>query len=237
MGLLLNIETATTVCSVGLAKDGNTIGCKETSEEKSHASLITIFIKQLLEENKIHLHHLNAVVVSKGPGSYTGLRIGVSVAKGICYGANIPLISIDTLQALSFGIPDHTEIINTSIPSSGFWLCPMLDARRMEVYTAFYDTNYTIKRSVVADIITPESYKDILHDRKIVFFGSGSIKCKPVITHPNAIFLDNVAASALKMAMFSHEAFVNKKFEDVAYFQPFYLKEFQTTTPKNKIFK
>ena len=235
MALILCIETASDVCSVSLAKDGKTIEMRETTEERSHASQISIFINDILKKESIFPADLNAVSVSKGPGSYTGLRIGVSVSKGVCYGASIPLIGIPTLQALSWGV---SELLPESFKNdSNTWLCPMLDARRMEVYSAFYSTSFKEMKKTSADIISQESYIDILSKRKVVFFGNGSKKCKAVIHHPNALFLDNIHTSASKMAFFAEDAYINRKFEDVAYFEPFYLKDFQTTTPKNKIFK
>ena len=235
VALILCIETASDVCSIVLAKDGKTIEMKETTEERSHASRVSVFIDDILKKESILSSDLDAVAVSKGPGSYTGLRIGVSISKGICYGASIPLIGISTLQSLSW---DIVKLLPEPLKNdSTLWLCPMLDARRMEVYTAFYDTSFNEMKKTSADIITAESYLDILSEHKVVFFGNGSKKCKEVIKHKNAVFLDNIHASASKMACFAESAYNSGKFEDVAYFEPFYLKDFQTTTPKNKIFK
>ena len=235
MALILCIETASDVCSIALEKDGKTIEMKETTEEKSHASQVSVFINDILKKESILPADLDAVAVSKGPGSYTGLRIGVSVSKGICYGASIPLLGIPTLQSLSWGI---TKLLPGPLKNDpNIWLCPMLDARRMEVYSAFYDISYKEMRKASADIISTESYLDILSEHKVVFFGNGSKKCKEIIKHTNAIFLDNIHTSASKMACFAENSYKHGKFEDVAYFEPFYLKDFQTTTPKNKIFK
>ncbi|MBN1182907.1 MAG: tRNA (adenosine(37)-N6)-threonylcarbamoyltransferase complex dimerization subunit type 1 TsaB [Bacteroidales bacterium] len=235
MALILCIETATEICSIGLIQDGKTIELRESSEEKTHASHVSVFIEDILKKHAISPVKLDAVAVSMGPGSYTGLRIGVSVCKGICYGASVPLIGINTLQSLSW---DVLKLIPKELQNEkDLLLCPMLDARRMEVYSAFYDSSYKEIIKTSADIITPDSYSEILDNNKVIFFGNGSKKCKDVITHPNALFLDEIHASSQKMAIFAEKAFQMKKFEDVAYFEPFYLKDFQTTIPKNKLFK
>lgn len=237
MALILCIETATSVCSVGLTEDNKVIECIETKEEKSHASQISIFIQDILQKHSISAQQLDAVAVSMGPGSYTGLRIGVSVAKGICFAGDIPLIAIDTLRALCYNIMQSVDLNSCNIDEENILFCPMLDARRMEVYTCVFNSKYKKLRNVSAEIIDESSFSDILKDYPVLFFGSGSLKCKDIITHHNAIFIDNIDSSACKMTFFANEAYKKKEFVDVAYFEPFYLKEFQTTTPKNKIFK
>ena len=231
MATIINIDTSTEVCSVSLSKDGNLIGIKENKDGLKHAQLVTLYIQDLLKEANIEIKNLDAIAVSKGPGSYTGLRIGVSTAKGICYGAQLPLIAIETLQTLTEGAINSIEQ-----PIKDAWFCPMIDARRMEVYNAFYNINNNKTVEIAATIIDDESFKDILDERTVYFFGNGSEKCKETIKHPNAIFIDNISNSALNMITLAHKAFNNQSFEDIAYFEPFYLKDFVATTPKKKMF-
>ncbi len=233
MSLILNIETATEVCSVSFSKNGQVIALKENFEGQSHAKLLTVFIDELLKEYQLKVKNFDAIAVSMGPGSYTGLRIGVSTAKGLAYAADLPLIAVNTLQSLAFSV---THEPSQSIERNA-WICPMIDARRMEVYTAFFDTLNVQKSDVKADIIDENSYKDILNERQIVFCGNGAAKCKNSIKHENALFLDDVYCSAKNMASLSDDAFRNENFVDTAYFEPFYLKNFIATIPKKNIFK
>jgi len=232
MALILNIETATEVCSVSLAKNGKLILKKENTEGKTHASLLTVFIDNIFKETKYSVSQLDAIAISKGPGSYTGLRIGVSTAKGIAFAAEIPLISVSTLQAMAFGITKNYN--NTNNKKTLF--CPMIDARRMEVYSAFYNTDNKTVKKISADIIDEKSYSDYLKKYKLVFFGNGSKKCKESITSKNAEFIDNIFCSSENMIKLSESAFNNSNFEDIAYFEPFYLKNFIATVPKKNIF-
>ncbi|MCK4465133.1 MAG: tRNA (adenosine(37)-N6)-threonylcarbamoyltransferase complex dimerization subunit type 1 TsaB, partial [Bacteroidales bacterium] len=182
MAIILNIETATNICSVALAKDLTIISFKESSEEKSHAANLTVFIKEILASQKLMPADLDAISVSKGPGSYTGLRIGVATAKGLSYGSNIPLIAVNTLQAMAFGLINSKKLLSINIKDpANIWFCPMIDARRMEVYLSFYDFQYREKREVSADIIKPGIYDFILNKRKVIFFGTGSGKCKNIL--------------------------------------------------------
>ncbi len=229
MALILNIETSTEVCSASIAKNGQVIAVKESFEDRSHASLLTVFIEELLTEAKIKPNDFDAVSVSEGPGSYTGLRIGVSVAKGICYAKNIPLIAVNTLQAMAI-------MATNIITEKNALLCPMIDARRMEVYSAIFNADTTQSRKTIAEIIDEDSYKKELSINKIAFFGNGADKCKQLIKHKNALFIDGVYPSAKYMAQLAQKAFDKKQFKDVAYFEPFYLKDFVATIPKKKIF-
>ncbi len=234
MGLILNIETATEVCSAAIAENGSTIAIREDNRGRSHSTTLAVFINELMKEVDISANELDAVSVSKGPGSYTGLRIGVSTAKGICYAAGKPLIGIPTLQAMAWGMANHHMHENSAGNRSPL-LCPMIDARRMEVFAAVYDT---LLREIVpshAEIITEESYRKYLEKGKMIFFGNGSAKCRETITSQNALFFDNVNTSSRYMEKLSEESFINNKFEDTAYFEPFYLKDFIATTPKKKI--
>ena len=215
MALLLNIETATKNCSVSLAKDGKTIACKEIAEQNfSHAEKLHVFIDELLKENNFTYNNLNAVAISQGPGSYTGLRIGVSSAKGLCYALNIPMIAIDTLELLARKISVSEGVI-----------IPMIDARRMEVYSTIFDVEYTKMRKVEAEIIDANSYSEI--DTKIHLVGDGIAKFKEVLTGEKFIFHEDVVyPSANEMSFLSFEKHKKSDFVDVAYFEPFYLKDF-----------
>jgi len=235
MATIISIETSTSVCSVALSKDNKLIALKENNDGMKHASLLSVFVDEILKENNLTPKDLDAIAISKGPGSYTGLRIGVSTAKGICFGANIPLIAISTLEAMSKPIIKKFEKEFKNIDSA--WLCPMIDARRMEVFTAFYDKNCLIKKEISADIIDEDSYLNILNEREIAFFGDGADKCKESITHKNAIFLKDAYPSAENMIDLAFEKYTNKDFEDVAYFEPFYLKDFVATVSKKNPLK
>ncbi|WP_299364840.1 tRNA (adenosine(37)-N6)-threonylcarbamoyltransferase complex dimerization subunit type 1 TsaB [Winogradskyella sp.] len=216
MALVLNIETATTNCSVSLSKDGETLVLKEdNSLEYSHAELLHVFIKDVFKTANIASNEIDAVAVSKGPGSYTGLRIGVSSSKGLCYALNKPLISISTLESLA-----HQVNIE-----EGF-IVPMLDARRMEVYSAIYTSHFKQYRAIKAEIITQDSFSDLLSNDKVYFIGSGVQKTKAVIKHPNAFFVEGKLPSAKEMALLSELKYKKSDIEDVAYFEPYYLKDF-----------
>ena len=221
MSYILNIETATKNCSVAIAKDGKTILCKEMAEEGySHAEKLHVFINEILNEIEISCNDLSAVAVSQGPGSYTGLRIGVSAAKGLCYALDIPLIAIDTLEVLASQVKVANGII-----------IPMIDARRMEVYSAIFDSKLNKIREVQAEIIEEDSFSTI--DLPIYFVGDCASKCKTVLTKENFIFLeDKIFPSANEMSALSYEKFKNNDTVDVAYFEPYYLKDFVGTFPK-----
>ncbi|MDP2058618.1 MAG: tRNA (adenosine(37)-N6)-threonylcarbamoyltransferase complex dimerization subunit type 1 TsaB [Flavobacteriaceae bacterium] len=216
MSLILNLETATKNCSVSLSNSGKTIALtEEAGDGFLHGERLHNFIKQTLSQANVDFKDLNAVAVSKGPGSYTGLRIGVSAAKGICFALNIPLISTDTL----FCLAKKTKI------KSGF-IVPVIDARRMEVYTATFDEIHQTIEKTSAKIIDEESFDNLLRQGKVYFTGDGADKCKSIITHPNAVFLDSLYPSADEMSAIAFQKFTDKNFENVAYFEPYYLKEF-----------
>ncbi|PKP10256.1 MAG: tRNA (adenosine(37)-N6)-threonylcarbamoyltransferase complex dimerization subunit type 1 TsaB [Bacteroidetes bacterium HGW-Bacteroidetes-4] len=229
MALLLNIETATPVCSVSLSKDGKIIDRRESFDDRSHASLLTVFINELLDSNHLQASQLDAVSISEGPGSYTGLRIGVSVAKGICYAAGKPLIAVNTLKAMALMAKEQHN-------NKGVVLCPQIDARRMEVYAALYDEQLNCIRPTQADIVDENTYLEFLNKQPVAFFGNGADKCRNLISHPNALFLEDVYPSASYTAVLAEALFQEKVFKDVAYFEPFYLKDFVATLPKRKIF-
>lgn len=224
--LILHIETSTHVCSVALSENADCLFAKSNADGMNHAALLSIFIAEALDTLKLSGKKLDAVAVSSGPGSYTGLRIGVSTAKGLCYGLDIPLIAISTLEVLTVQAVAAVENAGDAL------FCPMIDARRMEVYSAVYDAKGSIKREISADIITSDSYAELLANQPVYFFGDGAGKCKSTLTHPNARFLDKLNPLAENMIGLAERAYTEKRFVDVAYFEPFYLKEFQTTTPK-----
>lgn len=221
MSYILNIETATKNCSVALAKEGKTILCKEIAEEGySHAERLHVFIEEIIKEVGITFQDLIAIAVSQGPGSYTGLRIGVSAAKGLCFALDIPLIAVDTLQVLA----------SQATVSSGL-IIPMLDARRMEVYSAIFTPNYEKQRAVQAEIITENSFEEL--QETLYFVGDCAEKCKTVLTKENYIFLDEIKyPSAKEMSGLSFEKYKIIDTVDVAYFEPYYLKDFMVTTSK-----
>lgn len=215
MHYILNIETATKNCSVSIAANGKTLVCKEISElGYSHAEKLHLFIQDVIQEAAISFSQLSAIAVSQGPGSYTGLRIGVSAAKGLSYALQIPLISVDTLLALAYQVSDNDGLI-----------IPMIDARRMEVYSAIFDINKQKIREVQAEIISEESFAAI--SDKIYFIGDSNEKVKSVLTKSNFVFLDAIQyPSAKEMSAISYQKYLEKDFEDVAYFEPYYLKDF-----------
>ncbi len=220
MALILQLETSTTSCSVALSINGETVALKEINERNAHASSLTLFIQDVMLSAGKEMNDLDAIAVSMGPGSYTGLRIGVSTAKGLCYGLDIPLIAINTLEAMTGGY----QMIDAGQP--GLY-CPMIDARRMEVYSAVYDTNMKEVLPVEARIIDANSLSDILSTQRITFFGDGAMKCKDVLSgSSNAVFVHDFNNSAKDMSTLAYQKYLGKQFEDVAYFEPYYLKDF-----------
>lgn len=238
MARILHIETATQVCSVALSDSGKLTGLRESREKNIHSSAITVFIDEIIKEAGLTFSSLDAISVSMGPGSYTGLRIGVSTAKGICYGAGKPLIAVGTLQSMAAGMASRflgTPTASRRSPSLPVLYCPLIDAKRMEVYTCLYDSNLAPIRDILAEIITEHSFVDLLNTHRIVFAGDGAAKCRPLLgLHPNAVFLEDFYPSAAYMIKLAEERFERSEFEDVAYFEPFYLKDFIPGIPKVK---
>lgn len=228
--MILCLETATSLCSVALCNDRSVISLKESDEGRSHASLLTLFIDELLREAGIRTTDLEAVAVSKGPGSYTGLRIGVSVAKGIAYAASIPLIGIDTTYSMFRGYISKTETMKETD-----LFCPLLDARRMEVYYSVFDVKGNTVRPIRAEVIGKESFSDIPDDSGIYFFGDGSGKCEDIIKRNNIFFDKDFRISASFMQQPACEYLKERRYENTAYFEPFYLKDFITTKPVKNI--
>ena len=236
MANILNIETATEVCSVTLSRNGETLFQKENAEGLNHSQLLSVFIEGLFKTNGVGLNGLDAVAVSKGPGSYTGLRIGVSVAKGLCYGLNIPLISVGSIEAMGYYMSaNYTEYYSGD--RDNVLYCPMIDARRMEVYTTLFNSRGENLLPVSAEIIDENSFGEYLGKHRILFFGNGAEKCRSKLTHPNALFLGPEKTSARFMQKLSEDKYNKREFENVAYFEPFYLKDFVATIPKNKVLK
>lgn len=230
MSYILCVETATEICSIALLQDDVLIALEENHEGNSHASQITILIEAVMKKAGIELKQLDAIAVSKGPGSYTGLRVGVSTAKGLCYALTIPLIGINTLNSLANGfIHQYPQFINAQS-----LFIPMLDARRMEVYCAVFNNKIEVIKETEAKIIDEHSFNDLPQALALYFFGSGALKCKPVVSHPNAFFVEDIVCSAANMNKIAFELFNKKQFEDVAYFEPFYLKDFVGTVPKRR---
>lgn len=215
MDLILSIETAISVCSVAIYNGTTLLYTSETHIDKSHAQKITMMIREACVMSGIELSQLKAVAISKGPGSYTGLRIGASTAKGLCYALDIPLIAVDTLQAIA-----------SHLPVPGFLICPMIDARRLEVYCALYDHTLTRISDYEAKVVDNTSFLNELNGNKILFCGNGAEKCKAIIEHPNAFFIDGINPTAKMIGFLAYQKYMQHQFENLVTFEPFYLKEF-----------
>lgn len=226
MSCILHIETSTSVCSVALSQDGVVLHNEVDQEGPSHAKVLAPFVENALSFADSHAIPIDAVAVSKGPGSYTGLRIGVSTAKGVAYGRNAHLLSVSTLKLLTVPTLLHSELPENAL------LCPMIDARRMEVYCAVYDRALKEVKPTQAMIVEPHTFDEILDERPVFFMGNGADKCTSVIQHPNAHFIANAVPLAKNMVPLAEMAIAHAEFEDVAYFEPFYLKEFVATQSK-----
>jgi tRNA threonylcarbamoyladenosine biosynthesis protein TsaB len=235
MALILHIETATQVCSTALSRDGEIIEIRETSDPRSHASRLGPFIEELMSSSGNDFSSLDAIALSLGPGSYTGLRIGASTAKGIAYATGKPAIGISTLKSLANRfIAEHKDLISGT-EGEALYLCPMIDARRLEVYASIYTPDLKAVRETKADILNSKSFIEYLEKGKVFFFGNGSDKFRDMIHHNNAEFTEGVEPSARYMARLAETSFCMGDFLDLAYFEPFYLKDFIATIPKNKI--
>ena len=231
MSCILHIETSTDICSVALSQDGACLDERTEYKGPSHAQVLPKFVEEMISFADNHAIPIDAVAVSSGPGSYTGLRIGVSTAKGICYGRNIPLITIPTLELLCTPV----LLSEDDMPDEAL-LCPMLDARRMEVYTATYNRALQRNDEVRAEVVDKNSFAEQLSKGPMYFFGNGAEKCKSTITHPNAYFIDNIRPLAHYMFPLAERALAKRNFADTAYFEPFYLKDFVAGKQKNLLF-
>jgi len=229
MALILSLETATSVCSAALHDNGKLLASSEYHVPQSTASKLSVLIDQLFKLADIQPSQLSAVAVSAGPGSYTGLRIGVATAKGFCYALNIPLIAINTLELMTY------QVIAQHSFSDNALLCPMLDARRMEVYTLLSGADLKVIEPTEAKVIDELSYQSWLEKNKILFFGNGSDKCKEMIRHENAVFISSVTPSAAKLGEMAFQKFNLSRFEDLATYEPYYLKDFIVKKPKSSV--
>lgn len=229
MSCILYIETSTNICSVALSDDGQIVYKRVDLNGPSHAAVLGGFVEDVVSFADSHAMRLDAVAISEGPGSYTGLRIGTSMAKGICYGRNLKLISVPTLQLLCVPI-----LLEKELPDDA-WLCPMIDARRMEVYTAIYDRSLRCVRDVHPQIVNSTSAKDWDVNRPLYFFGNGADKCKAILAAPNHFFLSDAFPLAENMMPLAEKALAQSEVEDMAYFEPFYLKDFVGSKPKKII--
>ena len=230
MSCIVHIETTTKVCSVALSQDGECLMSEENFEGPSHGVVLGPYVEEAVSFADSHAIPIDAVAVSSGPGSYTGLRIGASTAKGLCYGRNLKLIAVPTLELLCVPLLLHHEELPENV-----LFCPMLDARRMEVYTAVYNRSLKPLKEISAKVIDETSFQEFLEKGKVVFFGNGAEKCKDVIRHENAIFVDDIDPLAKYMFPLAEKELAENRTVDVAYFEPFYLKDFVATKPK-KIF-
>lgn len=231
MERIILIETSTALCSAAIAEDGKIVCSRESGEDRSHASLTAVFIDELLKERGCGVADCTAVCVSEGPGSYTGLRVGVSTAKGLCFGAGIPLLSVSTLEVLvSQAIEDAAKTGDTFR-----YIVPMIDARRMEVYTAIFSGDGKKLGETEAKVIDSDSFKDILAEGPVLFIGDGAGKCEGTLLHPNARFRQTCPRATAMLAPAVRELH-ERDFRDTAYFEPFYLKDFVATTSKKKLF-
>jgi len=228
MATILQIETATQVCSAAISRNGETIALKEEMASNIHAGSLTLFIKATMDAAGLQFNDLDAIAVSKGPGSYTGLRIGVSTAKGLCFALDKPLLGIDTLKMMADGFLKLNEGYDGLI-------CPMIDARRMEVFTAVFDRDLGNVIPTEAKIIDEQSFAAELALGRVTFIGDGAMKCKIILEQANAMFTEQNFNSAANMSKLANAAYLAEHFEDVAYFEPFYLKDFVLTTPKKKV--
>lgn len=231
MAAILVIETSTEVCSIALTIDGLLTDCMESKEGQTHARLVTVYAEELLMRNNIKPEELMAVAVSKGPGSYTGLRIGVSTAKGICFARQIPLIAIGTLEAMTRHVMQNRRFYNI-LGDKPSLFCPMIDARRMEVFSMLYSGDGSVIKPIKAVIVDESYLSDELGENQIVFFGNGSEKCSLVLKSPNAFFVPQIEASAKYLCEMVWQLYNKNQFEDVAYFEPFYLKDFVAIVSK-----
>ncbi|MEN8787956.1 MAG: tRNA (adenosine(37)-N6)-threonylcarbamoyltransferase complex dimerization subunit type 1 TsaB [Flavobacteriaceae bacterium] len=223
MAIILNLETATTNCSVSIAHDGEILSLIEEDHARySHSEQLHNFIERSMEEAKVKPKDLDAVAVSKGPGSYTGLRIGVSTAKGLCYALDIPMISVSTLESLA-----------SSVSVESGYVIPLLDARRMEVYAAVFDHKGKLVKPTWAEVIDQDSFREFMNEETVYLLGNGSIKCREVLQGANLKYLPELVPSAKTMSGMSYKAYENGLFENTAYFEPFYLKDFIAMKPKN----
>jgi tRNA threonylcarbamoyladenosine biosynthesis protein TsaB len=230
MSCILHIETSTSVCSVAVSEDSQVIFKQEDHSGPNHAERLGTMVDEAMSFTDNHAIPFDAVAVSCGPGSYTGLRIGVSLAKGICYGRDLKLIGVPTLELMCVPV-----LLREAVAEENALLCPMIDARRMEVYAALYNRALHEVRPVRADVVDADTYRQWLDERPIYFFGNGAAKCMEAINHPNARLIEGIEPLARWMQPLAEKRFLNGQFEDVAYFEPFYLKDYVAKMPRNPL--
>ena len=235
MSRILNIETATEICSVCIAEGGKILAVRETSEGRNHAVSLAVFIRDIFNDTGLKADDLDAVAVSMGPGSYTGLRIGVSTAKGICYAAGLPLLAVNSLESMFTGMLRTLHSKDESIPRNSLFL-PMIDARRMEVYTAGFNQKGETELETHVLVVKEDSFIGLLKEHHLYLFGSGADKLVILPKHTNLRKIVGFSLSSVWMIPLSEKKFDKQQFEDLAYFEPFYLKDFITTVPKKKLF-
>lgn len=228
MALILSLETSVDSCSVALHKNGKLLTSAFVDEPQAHAGKLGFLIEKVLTESSTLPQSLQAIAIASGPGSYTGLRIGVSTAKGLCYSLSIPLIAVNTLQLMAYQASQSSN--------EQAFLCPMIDARRMEVYSLLMDSSLSILEPIKAEIIDEQSYSQLLSKHRIAFFGNGAAKCRGVITNPNAIFLEGIVPSSISLGQMAARKFQKAEVEDLIHFEPFYLKEFQVKKSSKPLF-
>ena len=229
MACILSIETSTDVCSVAMSENGQCIFKQEDHGGPNHAVSLGVYVDEALSFTDNHAIPLGAVAVSCGPGSYTGLRIGVSMAKGVCYGRNVPMLAVPTLEVMCVPVLLNHEIEEDAL------LCPMIDARRMEVYSAIYNRALKEQREIRADVVDADTYREFLDRRPVYFFGNGAAKCMETINHPNARLIEGIEPLAKYMFPLAERKWVQEEYEDLAYYVPFYLKDFVAKMPKKLI--
>jgi tRNA threonylcarbamoyladenosine biosynthesis protein TsaB len=250
MSLILALETATPVCSVALARNGEILALRESTTPNAHSSVLTVFIEDLFREASLQFADLDAISVGMGPGSYTGLRIGVAAAKGLCFALDKPLIAVPTLEAMAAGINyefknssenqgsgirDQNPKPKTQNPKPETLFCPMIDARRMEVYCSVFDESLKVIRPTEAVVVEENSFDALLSEHRVLFAGTGAEKCRDILSDkPNAFFLENFQASSIFIIPLAEKRFHENRFENLAYFEPYYLKDFIAGKPRVK---
>jgi tRNA threonylcarbamoyladenosine biosynthesis protein TsaB len=227
MSYILSLETSTTVCSVAIHEAGKLLVSREILIPQSHASKLAVLVDEVRQESKLDFKQLSAVAVASGPGSYTGLRIGVSTAKALCYALNIPLVAVETLDIMAYQVQTSRD----RNQNNREFYCPMIDARRMEVYCKVFDESLNVIQPVEAKIIDEHSFDDVMSESTLIFFGDGSSKCKEILTSPNAVFMENIFPAASMLGELAYKKFVDGVVEDVVHFEPFYLKDFLIKKP------
>ena len=233
--MILCISTATNLCSVAIGHaQAPPLGAKELADPHAHSTALASMVEQLMHELGLDLEQLSAVAINKGPGSYTGLRIGTSLAKGICYALSKPLVAIGCREIMAHGALQRHSASQVELPSPPL-LCPMVDARRMEIYTALFDSQLRPLTPTMAKVVDHNAFAEQLAQGPVLFFGDGAAKCREVLQHPNAVFIEGIEPSATHMLALAHNALHNGQIEDVAYFEPFYLKDFVAIKAKNKV--